>query len=96
MSKLTLVTEAETPTQPAQDRPYYAVYNHPTIVDGKRFHAGTWFHTLKHSEQDGKSIPIDKRLCDPLHIDAETISSDDGSTGAYSALPTSTANSLSG
>ena len=83
MSKLILVTEAEAPTdtQIGQERPYYAVYTKDTVIDGKHFHAGTWYHTLKHSEQDGKSIPIDKRLCDPLHIDAETISSDDGSTG---------------
>lgn len=83
MSTLTLVTDAETPTatEIGQERPYYAVYNHVTVVDGKRYNAGTWLHTLKHSEQDGKSIPIDKYLCAPLHIDAETISSDDGSTG---------------
>lgn len=83
MSKLTLVTEAETPTdtQIGQERPYYAVYDCPTFVDGKPFSAGTWLHTVKHGAPNSKGIEVDQWLCAPLHIEADTISSDDGSVG---------------
>ncbi len=65
-----------------QERPYYAVYEHNTIVDAKPYSSGVWFHGIKHSNHpDSEGVPFDEWLCAPLWVDAETISTDDGKVG---------------
>lgn len=78
---LSLVGEAELPEIEEIRRPSFAVYEGPTIVEGKTCRAGTWYHGIKQNGVDEKGIPLDYWICAPLHVDAETIDSDDGSIG---------------
>lgn len=78
---LSLVGAAELPSIEAIERPCFAVYEGQTRVGDKTYNAGTWYHGVKQNGVDEKGIPVDYWICAPLHVDAETIDSDDGSVG---------------
>ncbi len=78
---LSLVGQPVAPELDTLERPSYGVYEGPTSVDGKLYRAGTWFHGIKYSHGDESGQPFDLWLCAPLHVDAETVNSDDGSVG---------------
>ncbi|MDH4572511.1 DUF927 domain-containing protein [Salinicola acroporae] len=78
---LSLVGEPTAPNLDRLERPAFAVYEGPISADGKTFRAGTWFHGIKHSNGDEAGQPYDVWICAPLHVDAETVNSDDGSVG---------------
>lgn len=80
-SPLRLVGQPAAPQIERLERPSYAVYDGPVSVGGKVFRAGTWFHGIKHSHGDEAGQPFDLWICAPLHVDAETINSDDSSVG---------------
>lgn len=63
-----------------RQRPYFAVYDQPTRLDGKLYRAGTWYHNLKQAGSDDQ-IPVDHWICAPLYVEAETVNSEDGSIG---------------
>ncbi|MES2820122.1 MAG: DUF927 domain-containing protein [Pseudomonadota bacterium] len=71
-----------TPKAPERlERPCFAVYTHPTVVEGKPYKAGTWYHAVKQSGPEDKAIPVDHWVCAPLQVEAETVNSEDGSIG---------------
>lgn len=78
---LTLVGTPKRPDSETIERPCFAVYEQNTFKDGKQYKAGTWYHGLKQSGPDEKSIPVDHWICAPLHVEAETVNSEDGSIG---------------
>lgn len=80
-SSLRLVGQPSAPQIERLERPSYAVYDGPVSVDGKVFRAGTWFHGIKHTHGDEAGQPFDLWICAPLHVEAETVNSDDGSVG---------------
>ena len=80
-SHLALVGQPTAPEIDTLERPSYAVYEGQTLVDGKLFRAGTWFHGIKQGQGDDIGQPFDLWICAPLHVDAETLNSDDGSVG---------------
>lgn len=80
-ARLALVGEAQAPEPEHLERPRFAVYTKPVTVEGKAYRPGTWLHGIKHSNADGKGIPFDDWICDPLLIEAETVNSEDGSIG---------------
>lgn len=80
-SHLALVGQPTAPEIDTLERPSYAVYEGQTMVDGKLFKAGTWFHGIKQGQGDDIGQPFDLWICAPLHVDAETVNSDDGSVG---------------
>ncbi|SEM10547.1 DUF927 domain-containing protein [Halomonas caseinilytica] len=80
-SHLALVSNPRAPQIDSLERPSYAVYEGPTTADGKLFRAGTWYHGIKHTNGEEPGQPYDLWICAPLHVDAETVNSDDGSVG---------------
>lgn len=78
---LTLVGEPKVPEPEKLERPRFAVYDQDTLVEGKRYRAGTWYHAVKNGGPDEKPVPIDHWICTPLHVEAETVNSEDGSIG---------------
>ena len=78
---LALVGEAKAPQDERLERPCFAVYEQDTRIEGKLYRAGTWYHGAKHSAADEKPIPFDCWICTPLHVEAETVNSEDGSIG---------------
>ncbi|MDF3920122.1 DUF927 domain-containing protein [Salinicola salarius] len=78
---LTVVGEPTAPNLERLERPSFAVYEGPTSADGRIFRAGTWYHGIKHANNDDGGQPYDVWICAPLHVDAETVNSDDGSVG---------------
>lgn len=78
--ELSLVGEAKEPMLEQRQRPYFAVYDQPTRLDGKLYRAGTWYHNLKQAGSDDQ-IPVDHWICAPLYVEAETVNSEDGSIG---------------
>ena len=78
---LSLVGKPTAPKIDTLERPSYAVYEGPTMVEGKQYRAGTWYHGIKHTNSDEAGQPFDLWLCAPLYVKAETINSDDGSVG---------------
>lgn len=80
-NRLALVGEPRAPEPEQLERPRFAVYTKTATVEGKTFRPGTWLHGIKHSNTDGKGIPFDNWICAPLAIEAETVSSEDGSIG---------------
>lgn len=78
---LALVGEAKAPQDERLERPCFAVYEQDTRIEGKLYRAGTWYHGAKHSAADEKPIPFDCWICAPLHVEAETVNSEDGSIG---------------
>jgi putative DNA primase/helicase len=78
---LSVVGKAEAPTIDNVERPSFAVYRGPTKVEGKLLQAGTWYHGIKQAGPGDEGVPVDRRLCGPLFVDAETIDSEDGAHG---------------
>lgn len=78
---LSLVGEPSAPTPEKIERPCFAVYDQDTHRDGKHYRTGTWYHGARQSGPDDKTIPVDHWICAPLHIEAETVNSEDGSIG---------------
>ncbi|MDH4870520.1 DUF927 domain-containing protein [Pseudomonas sp. BN515] len=78
---LSLVGEPSEPTPEKIERPCFAVYDQDTHREGKHYRAGTWYHGARQSGPDDKTIPVDHWICAPLHIEAETVNSEDGSIG---------------
>lgn len=78
---LSLVGEPKTPEPDKLERPRFAVYDRDTLVEGKLYRAGTWYHAVKNSGPDEKPVPVDHWICTPLHVEAETVNSEDGSIG---------------
>ncbi|MBN0756659.1 RNA helicase, partial [Pseudomonas aeruginosa] len=75
---LSLVGEPKTPEPDKLERPRFAVYDRDTLVEGKLYRAGTWYHAVKNSGPDEKPVPVDHWICTPLHVEAETVNSEDG------------------
>ena len=80
-STLSLVGDPAVPAPEKMERPRYAVYDHPRTIEGKTYKAGTWYHGLKHSGPEEKSIPVDHWICTPLNVEAETVNTEDGTIG---------------
>jgi uncharacterized protein (DUF927 family) len=78
---LSLVGDPVAPSVEQVERPSFAVYDGPISADGKTFRTGTWYHGIKHSSGDDAGQPFDIWVCAPLHVDAETVNSEDGSIG---------------
>lgn len=78
---LSVVGKAEAPSIENVERPAFAVYRGPTKVEGRLLHAGTWYHGIKQAGPGDEGVPVDRRLCGPLFVDAETIDSEDGAHG---------------
>lgn len=64
-----------------QERPYFAVYTTDTLVDGRTCKPGTWCHDIERTRGGEPGTPVDRRICDPLHVLAETRNHQDGSFG---------------
>lgn len=78
---LSLVGDPQAPVSDKLERPCFAVYDQFVTLEGKHYKPGTWLHGIKHSGQDEKPIPFDQWICSPLHVEAETVNSEDGSIG---------------
>ena len=78
---LVLVGDAQLPTIQQMDRPSFAVYDVHTQVEGRNYFPGVWYHDIKVSGRDEKSIPLDRWICSPLRIEAETVNTEDRSIG---------------
>lgn len=78
---LALVGQPRPPEDESKPRPCFAVYTANTSVGGRNFSAGTWFHGVKNVSPDSPGVPFDLWVCAPLHVDAETVCSDDGGIG---------------
>ncbi|MCX2524437.1 DUF927 domain-containing protein [Larsenimonas rhizosphaerae] len=78
---LALVGDPSAPEHQRLQRPGYAVYTGTTTVEGRRFNAGVWYHGIKQTSPDDAGLPFDLWICSPLHVDAETVDTDDGSIG---------------
>lgn len=78
---LALVGDPQAPATDKLERPRFAVYDQHVTLEGRHYRPGTWFHGIKHSGPDEKPIPFDHWICSPLHIEAETVNSEDGSIG---------------
>ncbi|PKQ40634.1 RNA helicase [Pseudomonas sp. YY-1] len=78
---LSLVGEPTAPAPDKLERPRFAVYDEDTTVEGRLYRAGTWYHAVKNSGPDEKPVPVDHWICSPLHVQAETVNSEDGSIG---------------
>lgn len=76
---LQLIGKPSAPPQNQRERPYFAVYTTDTAVDGRTCRPGTWLHDIE--RRRGEGTPVDCRICDPLHIVADTLSTEDGSYG---------------
>jgi uncharacterized protein (DUF927 family) len=80
-AELSLVGAPKTPTPGKLERPLFAVYEEITYIEGKQYKPGTWYHGVKQSGPEEKAIPVDHWICAPLHVEAETVNSEDGSIG---------------
>ncbi|MDR6355448.1 putative DNA primase/helicase [Pseudomonas psychrotolerans] len=78
---LSLVGEPKAPERDTLDRPCFAVYDRPVFKEGKPFREGTWYHGVKHSGPEDDPVPFDYWICSPLHVEAETVNTEDGSIG---------------
>ncbi|MDT3721530.1 DUF927 domain-containing protein [Pseudomonas oryzihabitans] len=78
---LSLVGEPKVPERDTLDRPCFAVYDRPVFKEGKAFREGTWYHGVKHSGPEDDPVPFDYWICSPLHVEAETVNTEDGSIG---------------
>lgn len=83
---LKLVGEPTKPPVEKLQRPCFAVYTADTVVEGRTLSAGTWMHGVEFKQ--GEGIPVDRRICDPLHIVADTLSTEDNSYGLLVAFTT--------
>jgi putative DNA primase/helicase len=79
--KLSVVGQAVAKKPGELHRPSFAVYDHPTEVDGKAYRPGTWLHGIKHGNGESEGTPFDSWICAPLRVEAETVNSEDGSIG---------------
>lgn len=80
-AELSLVGAPKTPIPDKLERPLFAVYEEITYIEGKQYKPGTWYHGVKQSGPEEKAIPVDHWICAPLHVEAETVNSEDGSIG---------------
>lgn len=78
---LSLVGEPKAPQSDTLDRPCFAVYDRPVFKDDKQYREGTWYHGVKQSGPEEKAVPFDHWICSPLHVEAETVNTEDGSIG---------------
>lgn len=78
---LVLVGDAQLPVIQQIERPSFAVYDVNTQVEGRNYFPGVWYHDIKISGRDEKSIPLDRWICSPLRVDAETVNTEDRSIG---------------
>lgn len=77
---LSLVGNPVSPPDKQQERPYFAVYTEETSVDGRLCRPGTWLHDIERN-RTGDGTPVDRRICDPLQVVADTQNTEDGSYG---------------
>lgn len=80
-ANLMLVGDPKAPAPEKLERPRFAVYEQARTIEGKLYKPGTWYHGLKQSGPDEKSIPVDNWICAPLTVEAETENSEDGTIG---------------
>lgn len=80
-TELSLVGEAQAPAIEEIQRPCFAVYDYPTVAEGRHYSAGTWYHDIKVVGKDERSVPVDRWICAPLHVEAETVNTEDRSIG---------------
>lgn len=78
---LVLVGEAQSPIIQQIERPSFAVYDVNTQVEGKNYFPGVWYHDIKVSGRDERSIAVDRWICSPLRVEAETVNTEDRSIG---------------
>lgn len=69
-------------------RPCFRVYDAWTVIDGMKYAPGVWYHNIKPSDDGG--VPVDTRICAPLHVAAKTYNAEDGKAGLLLAFTNST------
>src|SRR5690606_23472405 len=62
-TELSLVGEAQAPAIEEIQRPCFAVYDYPTVAEGRHYSAGTWYHDIKVVGKDERSVPVDRWIC---------------------------------
>lgn len=80
-TELALVGDAQAPVINEIERPCFAVYEVHTSVAEKNYFPGVWYHDIRVSGKDERSIPVDRWICAPLIVEAETVNTEDRSIG---------------
>lgn len=70
------------------ERPSFRVYEEWTEIDGAKYAPGVWLHTIKAGDDGG--VPVDTRICAPLHVVAKTFNVEEGRTGLLLRFTNST------
>ena len=70
------------------ERPSFRVYESWTVIDGAKYGPGVWLHTIKANDDGG--VPVDTRICAPLHVVAKTYNAEEGRAGLLLRFTNST------